>query len=214
MISALACLANNTDRFGLVVPIDQSFTENYAGIFRFRFWNYGEWTEVVVDDKLPTKNNRLIYCRNLKDTNEMFGPLLEKAYAKLNKCYSNLITGEIIDALIDLTGGVHENFKIKAISDGKVKNMNQEKLWNAIFSFFEMKSMAGCSIDAKDGKMEEVKANKLITGKFFCFKEFYNKQNWIHFTSRIYLFKLMLTRCSRRLRLFKKAKVDFDCEAQ
>lgn len=101
----------------------------------------------------------------------MFGPLVEKAYAKLNKCYANLICGEIIDALIDLTGGVHEHFKLKDILSGKVKNMNQEKLWNAVFSSFEMKSMAGCAIDAKDGKLEEVKANKLITGKAFCFME-------------------------------------------
>ena len=35
----------------------------------------------------------------------MFGPLLEKAYAKLNICYEFLNGGDPIDAMIDMTGG-------------------------------------------------------------------------------------------------------------
>lgn len=42
-----------------------------------------------------------------------FGPLLEKAYAKLNSCYEFLECGLAIDAMIDMTGGVHESFSLK-----------------------------------------------------------------------------------------------------
>lgn len=52
----------------------------------FRFWVYGRWVEVVIDDKLPTtidENNtiQMIYSKS-HVRNEFWGALVEKAYAK------------------------------------------------------------------------------------------------------------------------------------
>lgn len=44
-----------------------------------------------------------IYGR-CKDINEMWVPLIEKAYAKLHRCYEALNSGSIASALTDLTG--------------------------------------------------------------------------------------------------------------
>ena len=54
-----------------------------SGIFRFNFWWYGRWTEVIIDDYLPTDGTNLIYCSNWEEKDEFWGALLEKAYAKL-----------------------------------------------------------------------------------------------------------------------------------
>ena len=54
-LSSLAILASNSALFNQVVPADQGFAKNdsekYAGIFHFRFWHYGEWVDVVIDDR-------------------------------------------------------------------------------------------------------------------------------------------------------------------
>ena len=52
------------------------------GAFYFNFWYFNEWIQVIIDDRLPTVNGRLVYAHDTENPNEFWAALFEKAYAK------------------------------------------------------------------------------------------------------------------------------------
>ncbi|XP_075302094.1 calpain-13 [Opisthocomus hoazin] len=112
MLAAVGSLTLQKHFLENVLPKDQGFQDDYAGIFHFRFWQYGDWVDVVIDDRLPFLNGRYLSVHP-RTSNEFWPSLLEKAYAKLRGSYQNLHGGYLSDALVDLTGGVQVQFSLK-----------------------------------------------------------------------------------------------------
>jgi hypothetical protein len=95
-VAALTSVATRPEYLNIVIPQDQSFDRyDYCGMFHFRFWRFGKWYDVVIDDRLPYDEKRqcLLFCKNEKQSNELWTCLIEKAYAKFVGCYELLENG-------------------------------------------------------------------------------------------------------------------------
>ncbi|XP_041827156.1 calpain-1 catalytic subunit-like [Melanotaenia boesemani] len=110
-LASIGALTFQNNIFRQVVPVEQTFDENYCGLFHFRFWRFGGWVDVVIDDKLPTINGKLIFVHS-KNQNEFWPALLEKAYAKVCGSYTDMSAGTPAEAMMDFTGGVHMSIQL------------------------------------------------------------------------------------------------------
>ncbi len=82
VLAAAAGMCENIELTYQVIPHGQGFHADwYVGMFVFRFWRYGAWKEVIIDDRLPTVRGELVFVHS-QTPNEYWGALLEKAYAK------------------------------------------------------------------------------------------------------------------------------------
>ncbi|ORC88963.1 calpain cysteine peptidase [Trypanosoma theileri] len=87
-------------------PVDPEITakERAVGAHRVTFNKNGWWQNVIVDNYLPVVGGVAKYARSANDPCEMWVSMMEKAYAKLHGSYANIIAGDPLLALQDLSG--------------------------------------------------------------------------------------------------------------
>ncbi|XP_054260659.1 calpain-B-like [Macrosteles quadrilineatus] len=133
--ATMTCLGVHPELVNQVVPFDQSFYDKYAGIFHFRFWRFGRWYDVVIDDRLPILKGKLASTR--APNNVLWPALLEKAYLKfMFGAYVNE-GGREYEVMQHFTGGVVERIRLRNDLTGFDKNL---------LKAFARRSLISCGI--------------------------------------------------------------------
>ncbi|XP_052009947.1 calpain-1 catalytic subunit [Xyrauchen texanus] len=171
-LASIGALTFEQDILFNVIPAGQSFSKDYAGIFHFRFWRFGKWIDVVIDDQLPTIDGQLIFVCS-KTSNEFWPALLEKAYAKVCGSYGDLNGGAISEAVMDFTGGAHLYYELRKAP---------HYLWNIMSNASNSKTLMVCGTYAM--KIPEVVlSNGIVGGHVYSVTGVYqvkSKENKVH----------------------------------
>lgn len=146
--------------------------KNY-GLFVVRFFKDVQIIYVIIDDRIPVKikDGRVIFG-SCKDPNELWVPLMEKAYAKLHGSYRGLIAGWLHHGLSDMTGYCSKLVTLKPGYPGYNEKLDADEVWNLIERYKSWGCLMGTSIQAdhrQERKVEMEAGMGLLMGHAYSF---------------------------------------------
>ena len=119
------------------------------------FCLHGVWEDVIIDDKIPCHKLALepLFCKTKNF--EMWGLLMEKAWAKVHGGYMNIEAGTLEEAMQALTGAPVHHFLIKPDQNKAEEN------WSVLKKAFQSGYALACS--TKDFKERQCNERGLDT---------------------------------------------------
>lgn len=113
------------------------------GFYQIRFFIDAQWRVVTIDDYVPMKFGQIRFAKCV-DKNEMWVPLMEKAFAKLMGCYEHITSGDFSEGMTNLTG---EGCEIYPLNPSLARDSNPAtSLWEKLKYFASEQFLMGCAI--------------------------------------------------------------------
>ncbi|GFO40923.1 calpain-9 [Plakobranchus ocellatus] len=139
-LSTVANIADNEAMLKQVIP-DGSYkiedSDAYDGVFHARFYRFGKWEDVYIDDFLPVIYGNVLWgAKSATEERELWVALLEKAFARLYGSYDAIYGGQPGDAYLLLTGGIGERIELE--DHDEKPNLLYNRIRNAL--------SAGCQV--------------------------------------------------------------------
>eukprot|EP00347_Sterkiella_histriomuscorum_P016663 403352333 len=145
-LSCLSVLAENPQRIRRLFVTDQI---NEYGVYGVRICKNGEWREIVIDDRIPCQRGEPAFSKAIG--NELWVPLMEKAWAKLHGSYDRVEAGFAENALRDLTGAPCE-----------VIDSDEPNLWSKLMEAEKKGFLIAASAGKTDASKELLKNLGLV----------------------------------------------------
>ena len=156
----LASVAALTDYPNLIYKIFITKEINKEGYFEVLFFIDGQFQRVIIDDYLPVNKTTNLIDFARPNKNEIWVCILEKAWAKVNGGYSNVIKGWMHQVLQTLTGFASSSFNHTG--------MNAEKLWRKIAFAHSKECIIACS------SRKEVEDKGLVNSHAYTLVDLFN----------------------------------------
>ncbi|CAE8707369.1 unnamed protein product [Polarella glacialis] len=145
-----------------------------VGVYGVRVNINGEWSYVIVDDLMPVDEaGQLMYGR-CKDPQEVWVPVLEKAYCKMMTCYEMCDGGQASEAIAGFMGGVGGRFQVRKVHRREPSRYftllteAKDKGWLVMTSFMPRRGGSG-NVESSAGKCgEAVLPTGLVAGHAYA----------------------------------------------
>jgi hypothetical protein len=138
-LSVLACTAESGVRIRRIFLSD---TFSPEGIYAVKMTKNGESLVVVIDDYFPTKNKSTVFSS--AHGNELWVLIMEKAWAKLHKCYHRIIGGQSHETFRDVTGAPAWEIMSKPDED------KEDDVWERIVEGEKKNYIMAAGVSQKD----------------------------------------------------------------
>ncbi|GMR57848.1 hypothetical protein PMAYCL1PPCAC_28043, partial [Pristionchus mayeri] len=152
LLSAMALIAERPDILEKIL-LTKVYSE--LGVYQIRLCVDGRWRVITVDDYFPCRKQSRTLAFAVGRKNQLWVPLVEKAYAKALGQYAKLRAGRTVEGLALLTGAPCETINLEE------DDLEADLIWARLLSAKEAGYVMGasCGAGAKRKVPEEVSAS-------------------------------------------------------